>query len=100
MERVRLGRASGCSNTPSWSRNDVLDLQRAMSMKVSVENEKSCNQTTMGERLERLGETWIVAETDYFRLDFIEKMERRFRNTNPDRGAVLKRKSNLRHVYS
>ena len=33
----RLGRASGCSNMPHWTRNDVLDLQRAMSMKISLE---------------------------------------------------------------
>ena len=52
MERVRLGRASGCSNKPHWTRNDVLDLHRAMSMKISVECGKIGNQTTMGERLE------------------------------------------------
>ena len=34
----------------------------------SVENGKICNQTTMGERLERIGEVWIVDETDCFRL--------------------------------
>ena len=60
MERERLGRASGCSNTPNWTRNDVPDLQRAMSStKISVENGKICNQTTMRERLERVGEAWI-----------------------------------------
>ena len=69
-------------------------------MKISVENGKSCNQTTMGERLEKIGEVWIVDETDYFRLDFIEKMDRRIRNTTPDMRAVLKRRSNLRFVYS
>ena len=42
-------------------------------MKISVENGKICNQTTMGERLERIGEVWIVDETACFRLDFIEK---------------------------
>ena len=35
-------------------------------MKISVENGKICNQTTMGERLERIGEVWIVDETDCF----------------------------------
>ena len=50
-------------------------------MKISVENGKICNQTRMGERLERLGEVWIVDETDCFGLDFIEKMERGFRST-------------------
>ena len=97
---MRLGRASGCSNTPYWTRNDVLDLQRAMSMKISVENRKTCNQATIGERPERYGEAWIAGETDCLLLDFIEKMERRFRSTAPDMGAVLKRRSNLRFVYS
>ena len=35
---MNLGRASGCSNTPNWTSNDVFDLQGAMSMKISVEN--------------------------------------------------------------
>ena len=100
MERVSLGRASGCSTTLRWTRNDVLDLQRAMSMKLSVEIGKICNQKTMGERLERIDEVWIVDETDFFRLDFIEKMERRFRSNTPDMGTVLKRRSNLRFVYN
>ena len=47
MERVRLGRASGCSNMPHWTRNDILDLQRAMSMKISIENGKISNQMAM-----------------------------------------------------
>ena len=64
MERVRLVRASGCSKTPNWTRNDALHLQRAMSMKISVENGKLCNQTTMGEQLKRTDEVWIVHETD------------------------------------
>ena len=33
LGRARLGRASGCSKTPHWTRNGVLDLQRAISMK-------------------------------------------------------------------
>jgi len=53
----------------------------------------------MGERLKRIGEGWIVDETDSFRLDFIEQMERRFRSTAPDKGAVHNRRSNLRFVY-
>ena len=69
-------------------------------MKMSVKNGKICNKTTMRERMERIGEVWIVNETDCFRLDFIEKMERRFRSTTPDMGAVLNRRSNLRFVYS
>ena len=97
---MSLGRAAGYSNAPNWTRNGVLDFQRAMFMKKSVENGKICNQTTMEERVERIGEVWIVDETDCFRLDFIEKMERRFRITTPDMGAVLKSRSNLRFVYS
>ena len=53
----------------------------------------------MGERLERLGEVWIVDETDCFGLDFIEEMERRFRSTTPEIGAVLERTLNLKFVY-
>ena len=52
------------------------------------------------QRLERIGEVWIINETDCFRLEFIEKMERRFRSTTPDMGTVLKRRSNLKSVYS
>ena len=58
-------------------------------MKISVENGKICNQTMMGERLEIIGEVCIVDEMDCFRFDFIMKMERRFRGTTPDLGAVL-----------
>ena len=100
MERVRLNRAYGCSNTPHWTRNDILDLHRAISMEISVENGKICNQTTIGERLERFGEVWIADETDWFRWDFFETLERRFRSTTPDMGAELKRRSNLRFLYS
>ena len=97
---MSLDKASGCSNAHNWTRNDVLNLQRAMSMKISVENGKIYNQTMIGERLERIGEVSIVDETDFFRLDFIERMERRFRSTTPDMGAVLKRRSNMTFVYS
>jgi len=45
-----LGRASGCSYTPHWIRNDILDFQRAMPMKILVENGKVCNRVIMGER--------------------------------------------------
>ena len=43
-------------------------------MKISIENGKICNQTTMRERLERFGEVWIIDETDGFRLDFVKQM--------------------------
>ena len=85
-------RASGCSSTPHWGRNGILDLQRALSMKTSVKNGKICNQMRMGERLERICEVCVVNETDRFRLDFIKKTWRRFRSITPDMGAVLKRK--------
>ena len=99
LGKGEVGRASGCSHTPYWTRIDVLDLQRAISMKISVENGKISNQTRMGERLGRIGEVWIIDETDCFRLDFIEKTERRFRSTVTDMGAALKRRSNPRFLY-
>ena len=46
-----MGRASGGSNTPHWIRNNILDFERAMSLKIALENGKICNETTMGERL-------------------------------------------------
>jgi len=49
LERVRLGRASGCLNTPHWTRNDILDLQIAMFMKISIENGKISNQMILVE---------------------------------------------------
>jgi len=54
----------------------------------------------MGERLERIGDVWIVDEMDCFSLELIEKMESRFRSTTPDKGTVPKRMSYLRFVYS
>ena len=71
-----MGRASGASNTLHWIRNNILDIQRAMPVKIAVENGKICNKTMMGERLERIGEVWILDETDSFILDFVERMER------------------------
>ena len=38
-----MGRASGCSNTPHWIRNNILDFLRAMSVKIAVENGNICN---------------------------------------------------------
>ena len=46
-----MGRASGGSNTPHWIRNNILDFQRAMSVKIAVENGKVRSKMTMGERL-------------------------------------------------
>ena len=46
-----MGRASGGSNTPPWVGNNILDFQRAVSMKIAVENGRVCNRTTIGERL-------------------------------------------------
>ena len=49
--------ASGCSYTPKRNWNDIPDLLRGNSVKVSVEDGKICNQTTMmRKRLERFGE--------------------------------------------
>ena len=33
--------------SPHWIRNNILDIQRAMSVKLEVENGKICNKTTM-----------------------------------------------------
>ena len=57
-----MGRASGGSNTPHWTRNNILDFLRAMSVKIAVENGKICKKTTMGKRLYRISEVWIVDE--------------------------------------
>ena len=35
-----MDRASGGSSTPYWIRNNILEFQRAMSMKIAVENGK------------------------------------------------------------
>ena len=48
-------------------------------MKIAVENGKICNKTTMGERLLRVSEVWIVDEMDSCRLDSVKEIERRFR---------------------
>ena len=74
MERLSLVRASGCSNMPNSRRNDILDLQRALSMKISVGIGRIYNQMTMEEILERICEVSIIDEMDCFRFDFIEKM--------------------------
>ena len=44
-------------------------------MKVAVESGKIYNKTTMGERLERISDVWIVGGADSFRLDFVKKIE-------------------------
>ena len=46
-----MDRASGGSNTPYWIWNNILDFQRAMSVKIVVENGKICKKMMMGERL-------------------------------------------------
>ena len=94
-----MGRASGGSNMPYWIRNNILDFLRAMFVKIVVENGKICNKTTMGERLKRISEVWIVDETDSFRLDSVKQIEI-FRSTTPDMRAVLQRRTDLGFVYS
>ena len=46
-----MDRASGGSNTPHWISVNILDFQKAMSVKITAEKEKICNKTTLGERL-------------------------------------------------
>ena len=41
-------RTSGGSNMPHWIRNNILYFQRAVSMKIAVENGKICNQDEDG----------------------------------------------------
>ena len=72
-------------------------------MKIAVQDGKICNKTTMGDRLyieHWCGMVWIVDETDSFRLDFIKKIESRYRSTTPDMRSVLQRKTNLGLVCS
>ena len=69
-------------------------------MKIALESGKICNKTTMGERMQRIGEIWIIDEMDSFRLDSVKKMESRFRSTTPDMRTVLQRRTNLEFVYS
>ena len=52
---MSLGRVSGCSNTANWTRDDVLDLQRAMSMKISVKKWKDLQPDDDGRET---GENW------------------------------------------
>ena len=61
-----MGRASCGSSTPHWIRNEILDFQKTLSVKLAVENGQICNKTTMG-RLQRIGEIFIVDETDSFK---------------------------------
>ena len=46
-----MDRASGGLNMLRWIRNNILDFQGAMFVKITVENGKICNKTTMVERL-------------------------------------------------
>ena len=70
-----------------------------MAIKISIENGKICNQTTMIERLERLGEVWIIDEKDGFGLEFVKNVQRRYSSITLNLGAVLRRRMNLRLVY-
>ena len=45
-----MSRLFGVPDTPQRNRNNIPDLLRAMPLKLSVEDEKTCNQTTMRER--------------------------------------------------
>ena len=49
-----------------------------MSVKVSMQEEKISNQTTMGKRLERSGEVRIADETNGFKLDLIDELGLKF----------------------
>ena len=64
---------SSASEMPQRKRNNIPDLPRAMSMKVSVKDGEICNQKTMRERLERFGEVGNADDTNGFGLDFVEE---------------------------
>ena len=59
---------SGGSDTPQKKRNDIPDLMRVMSVKVSVKDGKICNKMKMGKKLERSD----VVETNGFGLEFVK----------------------------
>ena len=84
-----MSQASGVSSMPQRNRNNLPDLLRAMLVKVSIKDGKISNQTTMGKRLERIGEVRIVNETNYFEPDFVKKTEIGFWSATPEMGAVL-----------
>ena len=70
-----------------------------MPVKISIEDGKICNDDHGSETVE----IWCgldFDETDCFRLDFIEKIERRVWSTIPDMGDILQAMSNLGFVYS
>ena len=46
-----MDRTSGGSNKLHGIRNNILDFQRAMSVKIAVEDGDICNRTTLGEKL-------------------------------------------------
>ena len=58
-------------------------------MKVSVKDRKILTETTMRKRYERFGEVGISDGTNGFGLDFVEKIENRFRSNIPDTVALL-----------
>ena len=62
-----------------------------MSVIVSVENGKVCNQATMRKRLEGFGEVLIVDKMDDFGQDFVEKAKRGFRSTTPETWELYSR---------
>ena len=51
-----MDRTSGELSVPQWIRNNIIDFQRAIPMKILIENGKICNQTMMRKRLGRFGE--------------------------------------------
>ena len=69
---------------PQRNWNNIPDLLRKMSVKVSVKDGKISNSRTMGKRLERFGEVRIIDETNGFRLHFVKKTASRFWSTTQD----------------
>ena len=67
-------------------------------MKVSANDGKTSNQTTMGKRLERFGEVEIVDETNGFELEFMGKRKWILEH-HPRRGSDALRSMDLGLVF-
>jgi len=74
LELLVIGTRLTGSGIFSWS-------PESNAFEIGDKNGRICYQTTMGMRLQRYGEVWIVDEKGCFWLYFIENMERKFRST-------------------
>ena len=63
--------AVGGSDTPQRNWNNLPDLLRTIPVKLSIEDGKISDKTTMGKSLERSGEAKITDEKNGLGLDFV-----------------------------